>query len=236
MLASYTFRLLKKCEANVLKNRWEHLDDVVIRDRRQRLLDFHGNFLQECEALSRDLRCSANRQDYRASLLLQMHAIPTKTLLSICMSQDVEAAFDLQIYDFKRIVTLAKLFVTDFSRGDPRQSTLPSLSTDWGIVFPLVTVVTKCRHPAIRREALGILDSWKLREGFWDPSLAATYAHQVIKLEGPDRSCDEVEPSKRAKNLTVDIGEEQADLVLSWEWEGDESGAEPTRNTLEVKV
>ena len=59
----------------------------------------------------------------------------------------------------------------------------PTFSMDQGIVAPLFVIATKCRLPALRRQAIELLKSCGRREGMWDSELTARIAHWVMTLE-----------------------------------------------------
>ena len=59
----------------------------------------------------------------------------------------------------------------------------PTYSFGPGIVSPLYIVVSRCREPSIRRQALLLLQRCKLREGLWDSALAARLGNRVMQIE-----------------------------------------------------
>jgi hypothetical protein len=62
----------------------------------------------------------------------------------------------------------------------------PSFRADLGIVPSLFLVVTKCREPVIRRQAIQLLRSSARREGMWDSEFAARIGQWIMELEeGP---------------------------------------------------
>ena len=50
----------------------------------------------------------------------------------------------------------------------------------------LYHVGSKCRHPALRREAIVLLRSGAIREGLWDGWAAATLAEHIMIVEEED--------------------------------------------------
>ena len=54
---------------------------------------------------------------------------------------------------------------------------------DMEIVSPLYYVVTKCRHPVIRRRAIKVLEGTQRREGLWDSNMAAAIGKRIMEIE-----------------------------------------------------
>ena len=78
-----------------------------------------------------------------------------------------------------------------------------SFSFSPGVVSPLYVIMTRCRDPTIRREALLLLRTCKRREGLWDSALAATLGQKIINIE-EGRACtlhnDIADPSTKLGN------------------------------------
>ncbi|VUC33982.1 unnamed protein product [Clonostachys rosea] len=206
ILIYHTFQLLRKCEGNVLKNRWEHLSDQALKAQQQKLLHFHDKFIQNCSVLA---------ADQQALLLLRMHALLTQVLIRVCMARDIEGAFEEHIFTFENILVLAEEFVSNQTKVDGLVSRVGSFSTDWGIIFPLTLTALKCRVGWLRRKAINLLEARKHREGFWDSALAATCCRELVSLE-----IGEEGTIQQLANIWVDIPNHQRGVTLTWESQG----------------
>ncbi|WDK22699.1 hypothetical protein CGRA01v4_13989 [Colletotrichum graminicola] len=60
---------------------------------------------------------------------------------------------------------------------------LPQFQHCVGILPVLFIIGAKCRHPAVRREALGILRQQPMREAVWDSLVAAKVVERIIEIE-----------------------------------------------------
>lgn len=164
-----------------------------------------------------------------------MHAELTRVLLCVCMFQDMESAFDCHIREFEHILSLSKAYISRLPLigGSP---TLPSFSTDCGIIFPLTFTALKCRHIGVRRDALAILESWKRREGFWDSALTTKCCRQIVDLEWSVENVAEEGLAQQVTNFQFDIADHQSDVTLRWEWSGIERYGQPAWNTHTIAI
>lgn len=132
------------------------------------------------------------------------------------MTGDVEDAFSEHICNLQDILLLAKVFVSNQTNVVGSASRVGSLSTDWGIIFPLTMTALKCRMGSIREEAVALLEAYKHREGFWDSALAARCCRELVSLELSNEG-GTVHP---LANIWVDIPDHQREVALAWESNG----------------
>ena len=111
--------------------------------------------------------------------LLSLHLYHTFTNLGLAASLvGPESRWDAHLPFFRQIVSLA----AKISRNTA--SPLPFfLSLEPGIALPLFLVVTRCRHPIVRRQALALLRGLNRQEGVWNCKAAAGLAGEVLAVE-----------------------------------------------------
>ncbi|KAL2694759.1 hypothetical protein Neosp_001346 [[Neocosmospora] mangrovei] len=110
------------------------------------------------------------------------------------------------------------------------QTSKPLFHMDIGVSSILFSIIARCRDPAIRRKAIGIMLADKSQEGVWNSPLAAQGAIKLMELE-ESRSGKEVKRSQdipeearvRTVRLYLETGKRTAKMVYgfdkgSWEW------------------
>jgi hypothetical protein len=123
-------------------------------------------------------------QELDGARVLQLHNIVANIWPSIALTTD-ELKNDEWNQHFERAVSLAEAVQESENQS---RSDSPSFLFDMKTVSPLYFVITKCRHPLIRRRAARTL-KWKLqREGLWDSQLAANLGERLMALEERDLS------------------------------------------------
>jgi hypothetical protein len=113
------------------------------------------------------------------------------TLLQASFFTADPMTLDKYIPQFRQIVELARLLSCPSTssclsqRGPGAAETLntPQFRIDMETVPMLYHVGSKCRHPALRREAIALLRRGGSREGLWDGWAAATLAEDIMTLE-----------------------------------------------------
>ncbi|RKU44161.1 hypothetical protein DL546_006204 [Coniochaeta pulveracea] len=132
-----------------------------------------------------------------AMILLQIHLHLTSIWLSTALTSR-ETAFDSHLTTFSAMIPLASSFLnaagpvylaerkgsssTDGSTPTGGHSSV--FAFDMHVIPPLYFVITKCRHPLIRRAALDLL--WKnasRRENLWRADIMAEMAMRHVRLE-----------------------------------------------------
>ncbi|CAM1508969.1 Fc.00g027080.m01.CDS01 [Cosmosporella sp. VM-42] len=93
-----------------------------------------------------------------------------------------ETRWDRLLGYFERMIACTEcLLLTDGSSAARRP-----ISLEPGVIIPLFLVVTRCRHPRLRRRALGHLKKLKRQEGMWSSEGAAGVAEKVVSIEEGD--------------------------------------------------
>jgi hypothetical protein len=138
--------------------------------------------------------------------LLSIHLHLNRICLATALSTN-ETDFDSYLPDFAAIIPLASAFLETSNRnastdrkysaatGNPVHPSGRRSMFSFGlhVIAPLYYVVTKCRHPLIRRAALDVLKrNSSRRENLWRANIMAEIAARTIRLEEqsvlPDRS------------------------------------------------
>ncbi|KAK7228214.1 hypothetical protein V2G26_000384 [Clonostachys chloroleuca] len=144
-----------------------------------------------------------------ASLTLQIWQKTTGIMLAVKDVQQ-EVVFDIFTDTFETIVDLSTQLYSL-----PRSG----LSADMSIVAVLYFTATKCRHPIIRRRALGLLTAAPRREGIWQSEGAAKVAAEIMEIEegfvtGEVTKETDLEESARVKQAVVDLGGEDTTWTI----------------------
>lgn len=110
----------------------------------------------------------------RGSLLMKLHHT---SLIAIVNGVDPIEGGDLNA-PYRTIVTLARSLINASAR------TKANISSDLGLVSPLFVTISRCTVPALRREALELLNAVPRREGLWDAEIVARIASELFLIEG----------------------------------------------------
>jgi hypothetical protein len=222
MLLGSTLQLIRICEEEVERGGRSHISDAVLIVRRKNLLDLHRHYIRLIDSFSRHPDKTSDRKVAEAVLLLQMQLRLTYILLSVCMAEDTEVAFDAYIAEFSQIVALAKSLIY----SESNEQNLPihnrlTYSTDWGVLPPLTFTALKCRDHDIRQEATALLAAWPHREGFWESALAVYLACQVVSAE--ENSLADAAMGtyhRRITQVSVKLTDDNDNPhgVTSWQW------------------
>ncbi|KAL2168298.1 hypothetical protein VTG60DRAFT_163 [Thermothelomyces hinnuleus] len=126
--------------------------------------------------------------------LIQIHVHTTFIWISTALSQH-ETVFDDYVDTFSAIIPLATEVISSLSAPPvlPEQyagvgPAIPEPSAlftfEMYIIAPLYFVAAKCRHPIIRRAALGLLRRHPMRrENLWRANVMAAIAERTMRLE-----------------------------------------------------
>lgn len=158
--------------------------------------------------------------------LISIHLHMTRVCLATALSNN-ETDFDSYILDFAAIIPLASGFLEASERnpstdrkysaatGNPVHPSGRGSRFSFGlhVIAPLYYVVTKCRHPVIRRVALDLLRrNSSRRESLWRANIMAEIATRTIRLEEqsvlPERSVSppvHPVPEPFAKGVTPEL-------------------------------
>ena len=216
-LMGSTFHFLAKYRPPSSPQALETQDAAI---EQKRLLTLHLGYMDALDRFLDQPDKIPSKKNCQGVILLRMHLLTTYTLVSVCLAENEEEAFDQYLAEFKKITSLAKEFLSSFSGANLQGPRLPSLSTDWGIIPPLAVTVMKCRDPNTRRNALSILASWPHREGFWDASLVIKLGQQIIDIEEstpPQGGFDQSSHVARMANVFLEVAEDQDHGILTWQ-------------------
>ncbi|KAL9067907.1 MAG: hypothetical protein Q9157_006654, partial [Trypethelium eluteriae] len=125
-------------------------------------------------------RKSNSKEDQLAANFLRLHYGITEIWVKLCLCPN-ETAFDDYTDDFQEMVDLAST-LTNAPLAIPEEFR-SHFSFEMGAVPALYFVAVKCRHPVIRRRAIGLLLSSPRREGLWDAYRAGRVAERVMLRE-----------------------------------------------------
>ena len=103
-------------------------------------------------------------------------------LAGITQSNYNELSWDNHLAHFERIVALSALFIQAEVYKNPLLPSVVSLDGP-GIIMSLWLVAFRCRHPLLRRRALGLLRVSRRQEGMWMSTSAAVVAQKLIEIE-----------------------------------------------------
>ena len=153
--------------------------------------------------------------DLCSSLTIRIHLIVAQIILATCTSASSKA-FDAHTKAFRDLVGHAKKLFANPSwiHNNGSNYSKGSFSLDLGVVNPLRWVITTCRHPQVRRDALNLLQSLgDRREGSWDAVTAAKSAEWAIAIE--------------EGRIKVESGVWYTDVGQVWRGEAEVSPIEP---------
>jgi hypothetical protein len=111
-------------------------------------------------------------------LLTQYHAI---NIWTVCALEARQTAFDNHLDAFKVMVRHARL-VLDSLELKPTQCAA-RFTFEISIIPTLYFVVTRCRCPITRREAIALLARNPPREGLWDAEQHVVVGRRVVEME-----------------------------------------------------
>ncbi|TVY22417.1 hypothetical protein LHYA1_G008841 [Lachnellula hyalina] len=151
------------------------VDDFVEQIKLQTRLDA---WCDQLDGLLGRMQAAGNpaKQDTLNLLLVQYKVI--YIWIRVCTTAE-ETATDSYHTDFEELVHYAEQ-IANSGVGMP---TRQPLSFDIQILAPLYYTALKCRHPALRRRALEILQLAPRREALWNAHHAYVTAKRVIELE-----------------------------------------------------
>ncbi|UKZ96200.1 uncharacterized protein TrAFT101_011002 [Trichoderma asperellum] len=113
------------------------------------------------------------------SLLRLQHTIAWTFLSSSGPGREIE--YDNFLTQFQQCVALAGDLAAVHERYSG--SLKPTYTPEIGIIPVLYIIAAKCRHPVVRREAVGILRRQPIREAVWDSLVVARVVERIIEIE-----------------------------------------------------
>jgi hypothetical protein len=151
------------------------IDDLVVHNKLQTRLDAWYNQLDK---LLERMQAAGNQAKQDALNILLVHYKVIYIWMRVCTTAG-ETATDSYHADFEELVHYAE----QIAKPGMGMATPQPLSFDIQILGPLYYTALKCRHPAIRRRALEMLQFAPRREGLWNAHHAYVTAKRVIELE-----------------------------------------------------
>lgn len=103
-------------------------------------------------------------------------------LTGITQPDYTDLSWDNHLAHFERIIALSALYIQAEVYKNPLLPSVVSLDGP-GIIMPLWLVSHRCRHPLLRRRALGLLRVSRRQEGMWMSTSAAVVAQKLIEIE-----------------------------------------------------
>jgi hypothetical protein len=92
-----------------------------------------------------------------------------------------EMEYDNFLTQFQQCVALAGDFAAVHERYSG--SLKPTFTPEIGMIPVLYIIGAKCRHPVVRREALGLLRRQPIREAVWDSVVVARVVERIMEIE-----------------------------------------------------
>ncbi|RFU23975.1 hypothetical protein B7463_g12362, partial [Scytalidium lignicola] len=151
------------------------VDDLVAQIKLQTRLDAWCDQLDE---LLERMQAAGNPAKQDALNLLLVHYKVIYIWMRVCTTAG-ETATDSYHTDFEELVHYAE----QIAKPGVGMATSQPLSFDIQILAPLYYTALKCRHPALRRRALEMLQLAPRREALWNAHHAYVTAKRVIELE-----------------------------------------------------
>ena len=114
--------------------------------------------------------------------------------------EKAQECYDGYHTQFKNILEAAELIV-NISEGQPQSEIL--FTFEMGLVPPLYFTATKCRHPALRRQAVSLIQRAPGKEGMWDRAEMTYMAQKVIIMEEGGEYDAEKTPGNASRGFKV---------------------------------
>ncbi|KAE9372439.1 hypothetical protein N431DRAFT_545095 [Stipitochalara longipes BDJ] len=121
-------------------------------------------------------------QSPNSIILMKMY----HTLLTILVSvrvYGIECRHDMQLHHYQSLVALGTTLLANEETYNVSVGDDSIFSFEPGVIFALFFTAIKCRHPVVRRQAVGLLARSRHREGTWESIGAAKVATFVIEVE-----------------------------------------------------
>ncbi len=142
------------------------------------------------------LQCRSSREICASSNLLMYYNIAF-VWLSTKLSPS-EAAFDNYYQQFENVIHHADIVIASHDHQPP-------FLFEMGVLPPLYFVISKCRHPIIRRKALALTKKAPGRECLWTASPMVENLERVVALEEENNGrFQEFPPTRRESLLLIE--------------------------------
>ena len=177
---------------------------------RQKYLDIFQRWDASFQAFLHRYGDTLDTKSWQGARVIQIMHIFAYTNVEACRCFGVgqETIWDEYLQKYERVIRLAEEIINTSKRETHFNSRpTPNFSLDMSFVAPLYAVAHKCRHPAVRRQAVALLYASPRQEGIWDSFLAARVAEKLISIEeeglGPLTSCQDVPDVARLNAVDV---------------------------------
>lgn len=142
----------------------------------------------------------------------------TSLIITKTYNAKYEQVFDKFTDHFMKIVNLAQEILQAWAAETKEYRIL--FSFDLGLTPPMFLVASRCRHPAIRREAVAILLNSPDYRGAWHDRYSGLCAKRIVEIE-EDGLLDIQEPSKipeisRIRKVSADLQEDEKSIEMQY--------------------
>jgi hypothetical protein len=137
-----------------------------------------------------------------------------RVLSGIFYASDIEDGLNERIWDnfyleYEAILDHAADVIALSNKHSAKGTIRPNFSLGRGIVLPLYFIATKCRHPALRKRALGLLKSTHRQEGLLNSMTTGLVAQRVVQIEeeklGKITSAEDIPAWARVTGVVVEF-------------------------------
>lgn len=145
--------------------------------------------------LSQKLNLQENTPEHLQSVFLWLRYKAAYVALS-CSQSTSQMIYDNYLEDFKEIIRIAKIL-----QAHPTGNSI--FVFDLKYIAQLYITSIRCRHPKVRREAIGILLLRPYREGVWDSIVAGKMATAIMELEEEGMVGDYIPEENRVRGTLM---------------------------------
>ncbi|KAF7561658.1 hypothetical protein G7046_g2480 [Stylonectria norvegica] len=178
-------------------------------ERRQCVKEFLRIWLSDFEQFcDRQSGNAPDDSERRGSALLNLHANCLLLILDLAGCEAVEG--DLLKWDnyTERYQVLLDAAGLAIERRDGDQN--PVFHLELGAVPVLFIIISQCRHPVVRRQAIDLLKRSQVQEGVWSSELTGKVAQRVLDLEEAGitvRQPSDIPAERRISSVAVHLEE-----------------------------
>lgn len=155
-------------------------------ERQAQVLSCHRTWSEALLAFESSRNLSEEDKRCISALKIGYYATYTATA---CVHSARQTSFDAHLNSFKAIIYHATLLINAMTVAIPsrpqthRLNAAANFTFDTSLVPALYFAALRCRHPAIRREAIALLSRNLPREGLWDPEQYRILAERIVQIE-----------------------------------------------------
>ncbi|CAM1507660.1 Fc.00g073010.m01.CDS01 [Cosmosporella sp. VM-42] len=159
----------------------------------------------------------------RGSALLNLHANCLLLTLDLAGREGVEGVllrWDNYTERYQRLLGAAALAM---ERGNGEQN--PVFHLELGAVPVLFIIISQCRHPIVRRQAIDLLRRSQVQEGVWSSELTGKVAQRIVDLEEAGitvQQPSDITAERRISSVVVHLQEGQRRATVIYTGQGKE--------------